>query len=97
MENVILSIINNSVKLKQKFGLARLGVFGSQVQGSASSDSDLDILFEPMPGKSFTFKEYIQLENELKAITGLDKVDLVNAKYVNPFVAASAEKSIKYV
>jgi hypothetical protein len=33
----------------------------------------------------------------MKVITGVQEVDLVNAKYINPFVADSAEKAIVYV
>jgi predicted nucleotidyltransferase len=96
MINVLQSIRMNASMLKQKYGLARLGVFGSQVLDEVKLNSDLDIIYETNPDKRFTFKEFILFENELKMITGLQEVDLVNAKYINPFVADSAEKSIVY-
>jgi predicted nucleotidyltransferase len=97
MSNVMQTIKKNASMLKQKYGLARLGVFGSQVEGEAKLNSDLDVIYETIPGKRFTFKEFLLFENELKLITGVKDVDLVNAKYINPFVEDSAEKSIVYV
>jgi len=97
MINVLQTISKNASMLKQKYGLARLGVFGSQVEGDAKLNSDIDVIYEMIPGKRFTFREFLLFENELKIITGVQEVDLVNAKYINPFVADSAEKSIIYV
>ena len=97
MTNVLQTIRKNAAMLKQKYGLARLGVFGSQVIGEPKLNSDLDVIYETVPGKCFTFKEFLLFENELKIITGVQDVDLVNAKYINPFVADSAEKTIIYV
>lgn len=97
MNNVLQAIKKNASMLKQKYGLARLGVFGSQVRGEAKLNSDLDVIYETNPGKRFTFKEFLLFENEMKVITGVHEVDLVNAKYINPFVADSAEKTIVYV
>ena len=97
MTSVLQAIRMNASMLKQKYGLAILGVFGSQVLGEAKLNSDLDVIYETIPGKRFTFKEFLLFENELKKITGVHDIDLVNAKYINPFVAATAEKSIVYV
>ena len=97
MTHVLLTVKKNAAMLKQKYGLARLGVFGSQVKGEAKLNSDIDLIYETIPGKHFTFKEFLLFENELKIITGMQEVDLVNSKYINPFVADSAEKSIVYV
>jgi predicted nucleotidyltransferase len=97
VSNALQTIKKNASMLKQKYGLARLGVFGSQVEGEAKLNSDLDVIYETVPGKRFTFKEFLLFENELKLITGVKDVDLVNAKYINPFVEDSAEKSIVYV
>ena len=97
MNNVLQAIKKNASMLKQKYGLARLGVFGSQVRGEAKLNSDLDVIYETNPGKRFTFKEILLFENEMKVITGVQEVDLVNAKYINPFVADSAEKAMVYV
>ena len=97
MTHVLQTIKKNAAMLKQKYGLARLGVFGSQVEGGAKLNSDIDVIYETIPGKRFTFKEFLLFENELKIITGVQDVDLVNAKYINPFVADSAEKTIIYV
>jgi hypothetical protein len=94
MINVLQTISKNAAMLKQKYGLARLGLFGSQVEDGAKLDSDIDVIYEMIPGKRFTFREFLLFENELKIITGVQEVDLVNAKYINPFVADSAEKSI---
>ena len=80
MINVLRTISKNAEMLKQKYGLARLGVFGSQVEGETKLNSDIDVIYEMIPGKRFTFREFLLFENELKIIIGVQEVDLVNAK-----------------
>ena len=80
MINVLRTISKNAEMLKQKYGLARLGVFGSQVEGETKLNSNIDVIYEMIPGKRFTFREFLLFENELKIIIGVQEVDLVNAK-----------------
>lgn len=61
--------------LKTRFGISRIGVFGSQVTGNASPDSDIDILVTFQEDKE-TFDNYMDLKFFLEDKFGKN-VDLV--------------------
>ena len=68
-------------KLRTKFHVQYLGLFGSYVQGTPRRDSDLDVLveFAEEPGL-FAF---IELEDHLSSLLGV-KVDLVMKDTLKP-------------
>ena len=59
-----------------RYGIARLLVFGSVARGTATSDSDIDVLYELEPGRRLGW-EIEQLADELAALFGRP-VDLVS-------------------
>ncbi len=61
----------------ERYGIARLLVFGSVVRGTAGPDSDVDVLYELKPGRRLGW-EIEQLADELAAVFGRP-VDLVSA------------------
>jgi predicted nucleotidyltransferase len=68
-------------KLKARFHIQSLGLFGSYVRGSARPESDLDVLVEFSEEPSlFTF---IDCEAHLAALLGV-KVDLVMKETLKP-------------
>lgn len=70
-------------ELRDSFGVCGLSVFGSQMNGEAKPDSDVDILveFDRVPG----FFKFIQLEQTLTGHLGL-KVDLVMKTALRPSI-----------
>ena len=67
--------------LRERYGVASLGVFGSYVRGEASPQSDLDLLvrFHHAPG----LFRFVELENCLSDLLGV-RVDLVMAEALKP-------------
>ena len=61
--------------LKRRFGISRIGVFGSQITGTACPESDIDILVTFQEGQE-TFDNYMDLKFFLED-TFNKKVDLV--------------------
>ena len=59
-----------------RYGVARLDVFGSVGRGEASSDSDVDVLYELEPGARLGW-DIVQLADELAGLLGRP-VDLVS-------------------
>lgn len=68
-------------KIKQKYRIAKLGIFGSYARNEQREDSDLDLLvtFEETPG----LFQYIELENLISDALGI-KVDLVMEDALKP-------------
>ncbi|MFP5345977.1 MAG: nucleotidyltransferase family protein [Actinomycetes bacterium] len=61
-----------------RYGIARLRVFGSVARGTATPDSDMDVLYELKPGHRLGW-EIEQLADELAAVFGRP-VDLVSRR-----------------
>ncbi|AKB26634.1 hypothetical protein MSMTP_3165 [Methanosarcina sp. MTP4] len=64
--------------IRQKFGVKRIGIFGSFARGEEREDSDLDVLVEFEEGQK-TFDNYMDLKFYLEDLFGRD-VDLVTEK-----------------
>jgi hypothetical protein len=93
-KNIILEFLkDHKSELKEKFGLTRVGLFGSYAKGTATKDSDIDLAIE-MEIKDFflrnDLKEY--LENSFKI-----PVDIGYFDSFREFYKKKIEKEIIYV
>jgi len=70
-------------RLRTKFHVQYLGLFGSYVQGTPRRDSDLDVLVEFVEEPSLF--EFIELEDHLSSLVGV-KVDLVMKGTLKPLI-----------
>lgn len=70
-------------KLRTRFHVQYLGLFGSYVQGTPRRDSDLDVLIEFTEEPSLF--EFIELETHLSTLLGV-KVDLVMKGTLKPLI-----------
>jgi len=71
----------------QRYGVARLDVFGSVARGSAVEDSDIDLLYTLRPGVHLGWA-IEDLEVELTEVLGC-KVDLVSRRALNARIRSS--------
>ena len=80
--------------LKGKYGVKKIGIFGSYSKEIQDQKSDLDILvqFE----KPIGFFDFIMLENYLTEVIGI-KVDLVTEDAIKPIIKPFIMKEIVYV
>jgi len=78
----ILEILRAELpRLRRRYGVRSLGLFGSVVRGEERSTSDIDILVEF--DRAPTFFQFIALEDELSRLLGA-KVDLVMKSALKP-------------
>jgi hypothetical protein len=77
LDDILTTLRHHLPELRERYGVASLGVFGSYVQGRQRRRSDLDVLveFEQAP----TLFGFMDLQEELSALLGV-KVDLVSRK-----------------
>lgn len=80
-------------QLCAQYGIARLELFGSHARGDASDDSDVDLLYELLPGQHLTW-EIETLETELTALFGRP-VDLVSRHSLHPLIRPGVEAQTK--
>lgn len=83
-------------EFSKKFGITKLGLFGSYAKGNATVNSDIDILIElennlsDIHEKKTLFKE--TLENYFNT-----KVDIAREKYLRPLAKQEILKEVEYV
>ena len=84
-------LARNKGKLRRRFKVKDIGVFGSYVRGEQRKKSDVDILveFEEPVG----FFEFIALEDYLEDLLGV-KVDLVSKKALKPRIGERILKEV---
>lgn len=64
-------------RLCRKYGIRKVGLFGSAARGELKSGSDIDLLVEFEPGSKATLFDYPLLRRDLSALFGGRAVDIV--------------------
>jgi len=90
----ILKKIEESKDKIKKFGVRRIGLFGSYIRSEQKKESDIDVLVEFKKGKK-TFDNYMELKFFLEDLFNC-KVDLVILESINPDLKPHILKSVKY-
>ena len=80
-------------EILRKYGVKRIGLFESYVQGTTNASSDIDLLVEL---ERLTFRGYMGLALFLENLFE-KKIDLVTAKSVKPRLKPYIEKEVEYV
>ena len=89
----ILAILkqHNEV-LKARFGLSGLVLYGSYAKGNQQADSDIDLLYELPEGSHMPLMRLQKLQNYISNLLGINKVEVVNRKYMNPVVLKDVQQ-----
>ncbi len=90
----ILRLIQQNRERIKRYGVKRIGLFGSYLRGEQKEDSDIDILVEFEKGKK-TFDNYMELKFFLEELFKR-KVDLVIAESVKPELKKYIMESVRY-
>ena len=91
-DSIKQTLVDNRKSLR-KYGVKRIGLFGSYVRGTATATSDIDFLVEL---ERLTFRDYMGLALFLEDLFKKD-VDLVTATSIKPRLKPYIEKEIEYV
>jgi len=90
----ILKLIQQNRERIKKYGVKRIGLFGSYLKGEQKEDSDIDILVEFEKGKK-TFDNYMELKFFLEELFRR-RVDLVIAESVKPELKKYIMRIVRY-
>ncbi|GAA4449091.1 nucleotidyltransferase family protein [Nibrella saemangeumensis] len=96
-EDLLKTLHTQLPLLKSKYGIDRLGVFGSYARNEQSEESDLDLFYEMQEGTLLGLFQVMDLEEYLKGILKIKRIDLVNARWINPLIAYEMRKDLIYV
>jgi predicted nucleotidyltransferase len=93
-EEIILTKIEEKIEEIKKYGVKRIGIFGSYSRNEQTETSDLDFLIEFNKGQK-TFDNYMDLKFYLEELFKR-KIDLAVAEAIKPDLRANILRSVKY-
>ncbi|PKL60280.1 MAG: nucleotidyltransferase [Methanomicrobiales archaeon HGW-Methanomicrobiales-4] len=94
--NPILIITKNSLPdIQRKYGVKKIGIFGSYARNEQSSDSDVDVLVEFKNGEA-TFDNFMQLASYLEEIFSRH-VDLLTCGGISKHIRPYIEKEVIWI
>ena len=82
------------VSILAKYGVRKIGLFGSYAHGEERTDSDLDVLVEFEKRKSLLTLE--RIERELSEHIGV-KVDLLTEQAISPYLVERIKADLKVI
>ncbi len=92
-DQVLCILSSHKAELEERYGVKKVGIFGSVARNSARDDSDIDIVVAMEPNILLR----VQLKEELEQLLG-SKVDLIRYwKRMNLFLKARIDKEAQYV
>ncbi len=94
LQSVRDTIILHKDELRE-FGIRQIGIFGSLVSGTTTSDSDIDLLLDFEPQK----KTYRNFYNGTELLESLPKrpIDAVTPQSLSPHIKPYIDREITYV
>ena len=91
----LLSLLRqHEPELKRRFGVARIGIFGSFARGEERPDSDVDVLVVFQKGEK-TFDNFMGTKFYLEELFGAN-VDLVLADTIKPRLKPYIDRDLIY-
>jgi predicted nucleotidyltransferase len=82
------------VSMLGKYGVRKIGLFGSYARGEERTDSDLDVLVEFDKRKSLL--TLVRIERELSEHIGV-KVDLLTEQAISPYLVERIKADLKVI
>ena len=92
----VLSILKHEIiDLKERFGVRRIGLFGSIIRNEASDKSDIDILVELDPA-SISYRKYLDFEIYLQSFFSRT-IDIVTTDGLSPYIYPYISREVIWV
>jgi predicted nucleotidyltransferase len=82
------------VSILGKYGVRKIGLFGSYARGEERTDSDLDVLVEFEKRQSLL--TLVRIERELSEHIGV-KVDLLTEQAISPYLVERIKADLKVI
>ena len=90
--NALEVLKKNKNLIKKRFGVAKIGIFGSYARSEAKVESDVDVLVEFEKGRS-TFDNFMDTLFFLEELFG-KKVDLITTRGLDRHMRPYVEKEV---
>ncbi|WPR72188.1 nucleotidyltransferase family protein [Flavobacterium sp. NG2] len=94
-EKILKTLKSNKLKLS-KFGIRKVGLFGSYILNEQSSESDIDLLIDFEPEKE-NFDNYMAVYDLFEKIFKNEKIEVVTKNGLSPYIGPQILKEVQYV
>ena len=91
--NVLDILKKHETEIKEKFGVSKIGLFGSSAREEQNEPSDIDILVE---FEEPSFDHFMELSFFLEELLG-KPVDLVTTNGISPYIEPAIKKEVIWV
>ena len=92
---IFTKLENSLPAIKAKYGVERLGIFGSYARGDETRTSDVDVLVEFAPGQA-TFDNFMQLAYDLEDLFK-KKVDLLTVAGIDKYIRSRVNREVIWI
>ncbi len=94
-DEILCALHDASADLSARFGVRRIGLFGSHTRAESTASSDIDLLVDLKPGHKDLFN-YLRLKEHLEGLLG-GRVDLVMSGALKPILRQGILREVAYV
>jgi len=88
-------MVSQNISHIRKFGVLKIGIFGSYVKNKEKADSDIDFLVELNPEET-TYDNYFDLVEYLEGLFQ-NKVEVVTIDSLSPYIGPHILKEVEYI
>ena len=89
-------LASNKDYFREKFGIAKIGLFGSYAKDEQAEDSDIDLIVEFELNTPNLFDVKNELKDYIKLMFQVN-VDIAREKYLKPYYRKTILKEVIYV
>src|SRR3569623_180342 len=89
---IIQTLQQNKDYLAERFGIESLVLFGSFARNNQQENSDVDILYRILPGKTMPLMRLQRLEQFISQLVQNRKIELVSGNHVEPIIQSAIQK-----
>ena len=90
--NFVVKLEEVLPEIQERFGVTKIGIFGSTARGDGRPESDVDVLVELSPDH-LTFRNFTALADFLEELYGR-KVDLLTVGGIDPLIRQDVESEV---
>lgn len=93
-ETDLITFLNENKAVIKKYGVRRLGIFGSFSRNEQNANSDLDLLVDFLPGKK-NYDNFINLTYFIEDSIHR-KVELITKESLSPYIGPHIKNEVEY-
>ena len=91
-QSIISILQQNQAFLQERFGVEKLVLFGSYAKDKQGEESDIDLFYQLVPGKTMPLMRLQNLEKFISHLIGDRKIELVSKNHVEPIIESAIQK-----